>query len=122
MNGHKCNFRLYAAGMINKMDNKPKYDYLICYDIDCFHEWIADMIHVGNNTESQLEELICRKERKWVWNYGFISPYGLSQDFNVKTKGVEIDKSVTGHYDYLISYFLFYYFCFHYLDIICSMG
>ena len=34
MNGHKSDFRLYAAGKINKMDNKLLYDHLICHDID----------------------------------------------------------------------------------------
>ena len=50
MNGHKSDFRLYAAAMINKMDNKLIYDHLICHDIDYFHVCIVDMIHVGNNT------------------------------------------------------------------------
>ena len=55
MNGHKSDFRLYAAGRINKMDNKLLYDHLISHDIDYFHVCIVDMIHLGNNTESQLE-------------------------------------------------------------------
>ena len=38
------------------------------------------MIHVGNNAQSQLEELISRKERKWIWELGSITPYGLNQD------------------------------------------
>ena len=80
MNGHKSEFRLYAAGMINKMDNKLLYDHLICHDIDYFHLSIVDMIHVCNNTESQLDELLCRKERKWIWDLCSIYPYGLSQD------------------------------------------
>ena len=50
MNGHKSDFRLYAAGKINKMVNKLLYDHLICHDIDYFHVSIVDMIHVGNNT------------------------------------------------------------------------
>ena len=61
MNEHKSDFRLYAAGKINKMDNKLLYDHLICNDIDYFHVCIVDMIQVGNNTESQLEKLLSRK-------------------------------------------------------------
>ena len=80
MNGHKSDFRLYAAGKINKMDNKLLYDHLICHNIDYFHVSIVDMIHVGNNTESQLEELLSRKERKWIWDLCSITPYGLNQD------------------------------------------
>ena len=38
------------------------------------------MIHVGNNTESQLEEFISRKERKLIRDSGSITPYGLDQD------------------------------------------
>ena len=68
MNGNKSDFRLYAAGRINKMDSKLLYDHLICHYIDYFHVCIVDMIHVGNNTESQLEELLSRKERKWIWD------------------------------------------------------
>ena len=81
MNGHKSDFRLYAAGKINKMDNKLLLDHLICHNIDCFHVSIVDMIHVGNNTESQLDELLCRKERKWIRDLGSINPYGLNQDY-----------------------------------------
>ena len=33
MNGHKSDFRCYAAGKINRMDNKLLYDHLICHDI-----------------------------------------------------------------------------------------
>ena len=66
MNGHKRDFRLHAAGKINKMNKKLLCDRLICHNIDYFHVCIVDMIHVGNNTESQLEELLGRKERKWV--------------------------------------------------------
>ena len=80
MNGHKSDFRLYAAGRINKMDNKLLYDHLICHDIDYFHVSIVDMIHVGNNTGSQLDELLSRKERKWIWDSCSITPYGLNQD------------------------------------------
>ena len=80
MNGHKSDFRLYAAGKINKMDNKLQYDHLISHDIDYFHVCIVGMIHVGNNTESHLEELLSRKERKWIWDLGSMTPYGLSQD------------------------------------------
>ena len=80
MNGHKSDFRLYAAGNINKMDNKLLYDHLISHDIDYFHVSIVDMIHVGNNTDSQLDELLSRKERKWIWDLCSITPYGLNQD------------------------------------------
>ena len=80
MNGHKSDFRLYAAGKINKMDNKLLYDHLICHNIDYFHVSIVDMIQVGNNTESQLDELLSRKERKWIWDLCSITPYGLNQD------------------------------------------
>ena len=80
MNGHKSDFRLYDAGKINNMDNKLLYDHLICHDIDYFNVFIVDMIHVGNITESQLEELLSRKERKCIWDLGSITPYGLCQD------------------------------------------
>ena len=80
MNGHKSDFRLYAAGKINKMDNKLLYDHLICHNIDYFHVSIVDMIEVGNNTESQLDELLSRKERKWICDLCSITPYGLNQD------------------------------------------
>ena len=76
----KVTIRLYAAGMINKMDNKLLYDHLICHDTDYFHVSIVDMIHVGNNTESQLDELLSRKVRKWIWDLCSITPYGLNQD------------------------------------------
>ena len=39
----------------------------------------VDMIYVGNNTESQPNELLGRKERKWIWDLGSITPYGLNQ-------------------------------------------
>ena len=80
MNGHKSYFRLYAAGKINKMDNKLLCDHLTYHNIDYFHVSIVDMIHIGNNTESQLDELLSRKERKWIWDLGSITPYGLNQD------------------------------------------
>ena len=73
MNGHKSDFQLYAAGRINKMDNELLYDHLICHDIDYFHVCIN-----SSNTESQLEELLSRKDRKWIWDLGSIYPYGLS--------------------------------------------
>ena len=70
------------------------------------------MFHVGNNTESQFDELLSRKERKWIWDLCSITPYGLMMDdmarmmdITVKTKGVENVKSVIGNYDYLFSYF-----------------
>ena len=64
----------------NKMDNKLLYDHLICHNIDYFHVSIVDMIQVGNNTESQLDELLSRKERKWIWDLCSITPYGLNPD------------------------------------------
>ena len=65
-------------------------------------------IYVGNNAESQLAGLIGRKERKWIWDLRFITPYGLYQDdgFHCQNKGVESFTSSTGLYDYLFSYFL----------------
>ena len=80
MNGHKNDFRRYAAGRINKMDNKLLYDPLIYHSIGYFQVFIVDLIHLGNNTESQLEELLSRRERKWIWDLGSIAPYGLIQD------------------------------------------
>ena len=80
MNGHKSYFRLYAAGKINKMDNKLLYDHLISHDIDYFHVCIVDMIHVSNNTEFLLEELLGRKECKWINDLGSITPYDLNLD------------------------------------------
>ena len=80
LNGHKSDFRLYAAGRSNKMDNKLLYDHLICHNIDYFHVSIVEMIQVGNNTESQLDELLSRKERKWIWDLCSITPYVLNQD------------------------------------------
>ena len=38
------------------------------------------MIHIDNNTESQLDELLCRTERKWIWDLCSITPNGLSHD------------------------------------------
>ena len=38
-------------------------------------------------------------------------------DFTVKTKGIEIVKSVPGFHYYLFSYFLLYSYCFYYLTI-----
>ena len=64
MNGHKSDFRLYAAGKIKKMDKKLLCDHLICHNKITFMCVLYNMIHVGNNTESQLDELLSRKERK----------------------------------------------------------
>ena len=58
MNGHKNDFRRCTGVKTNKMDNKLLYDHLICHNTYYFHECILDMIHVGNNIESQLEELL----------------------------------------------------------------
>ena len=51
-------------GKINKIDNELLYDHLFCHNIDYILLCIVDMIHIGNNTESQLNELLRRKERK----------------------------------------------------------
>ena len=80
MNGHKSDFRLYATGKNNKKDNKLLYDHLIYDNIDYLHVCFVDMIHVDNNTESQLEELFSRKECKWILDLGSITSYGLNQD------------------------------------------
>ena len=61
MNGHKSDFRLYAAGKINEMDNKLLYDHLICHDIDYFHVSIVDMIHIGNNMNLNLMNTLAEK-------------------------------------------------------------
>ena len=56
------------------------------------------MIHVGSNTESQLEEILCKKERKWIWYSGSIITYGINKNdgsYCLK-KGVEIVRLVTG--------------------------
>ena len=52
----------------------------ICHYIDCLHLCIIDMIHVGNNTESQLEDLLSRRDSKCIWDLASIAPYGLNQD------------------------------------------
>ena len=62
------------------MDNTLLRDHLICHYIDYFHVSIVDMIHVGNNTESQLDELLSRTECKWIWELGSMTHYGLNQD------------------------------------------
>ena len=76
----KLHIEVHRASVMNKMDNKLLYDHLICHNIDYFHVSIVDMIQVGNNTESQLDELLSRKERKWIWDLSSITPYGLNQD------------------------------------------
>ena len=80
MNGHKSDFRLYAAGKIIKMNNKLLYDHLIHYGLDYFHVHIVDSVHVANNSRHYLHQLLNRKERIWIWNLGSITPYGLNQD------------------------------------------
>ena len=79
MNGHKSDFRLYAAGKINKLDNKILYDRLIYHDIQSFQICIVGLIRLDNNIEIQFEELLGRKERKWIWDLGSITPYSLGQ-------------------------------------------
>ena len=107
MDEHKSDFRLYAAGKTNKMDNKLLFDRLISHCIDFFHVCIVNMINVDNNTESQLEELLGRKERNWIWDLDSIIPmdYARMMHLTVKTKGVEMANSVPGLFDYSFSYF-----------------
>ena len=62
------------------MDNGLLCDHLICHDIDYIHVCIVDMIHVGNNTESHVEELLSKGERKLIWELRSITPYGLNWD------------------------------------------
>ena len=76
MNGHKVTSD-YAAGKINKISFYMMFESAMT---DYIHVCIVDMIHVGNNTESQLEELLSRKERKWIRELGSISNNGLCQD------------------------------------------
>ena len=99
--------RKSSSSVMDGLQRKRKniYYHLICHNIDYFHVSIVDMIRVGNNTESQLDELLSRKERKWIWDLCSITHYGLNQDDTVKTNGVENVKSVIGLYDYLFSYF-----------------
>ena len=112
MNGHKRDFRLYVAGKINKMNNKLLYDHFICHYIDCFHVSIVDMIQVGNNTESQLDELHSRKERKWIWDLCSITPNGLSQDDGYYCQNKRCRKKlsplsdITSIYSHIFSYIL----------------
>ena len=61
MNGHNGDFLIYPAGRINKMDNELLCDHLICHNIDYFHVCIVEMILVGNNTESQLDNYLAEK-------------------------------------------------------------
>ena len=49
-------------------------------NINYFNVCIVDMINAGNNTESQPEELLSKKERKLIWDVGSRTPYGLNQD------------------------------------------
>ena len=77
MNGHKSEFRFYADGKINKMENMFLYDQLIYHYMNCFQVCIVDLIRVGNNNEHQLIELLSRNERKLFWDLGSIIPYGL---------------------------------------------
>ncbi|KAJ8039742.1 hypothetical protein HOLleu_13841 [Holothuria leucospilota] len=80
MNGHKSDFRLYAAGKLSKMDNKLLYDHLIHHNLDYFHVYIVDYVHVANSSRQQLHQLLNRKERKWIWDLSSTAPYGLNQD------------------------------------------
>ena len=85
-NGHKSYFRLYAVGKINKMDNKLLYDHLIYHNIDYIQVCTVGLIPVDNNNEHQVEELLRRKEHKWIWDLGSITPYGLNQDYGFYCK------------------------------------
>ena len=80
MNGHKGDFRLFAAGKIKKIDNKLLYDHLIYHSIDYFQVCTVDLIRVDNNTEHQLEELLNRIEHKLIWDLGSMTPHSLWQD------------------------------------------
>ena len=124
MNGHKSYFRLDAAGKINKMDNKLLYDHLICHEIDYFHVSIVDMIRVGNNTESQLGELLSRQERKWIWVLCSITPYGLNQDDGYYCQNKRCRKRLV-RYRTLRLFILIFFFRFlllYYFIIFSSMG
>ena len=65
MNGHKSDFQLYATVKLKKIDDK----HLICHNIYHFQVGIVDLIHADNNNEHQLEELLSRKECKWISDY-----------------------------------------------------
>ena len=56
------------------MGNKLLYDHLIHHGIDHFHVFIVDMMHVEQQNEYQLEELLGRKEHKRIWDLGSITP------------------------------------------------
>ena len=67
----------------NNVDSKTTYfneNCCIIYIYIYMCVSIVDMIQVGNNTESQLDELLSRKELKWIWDLCSITPYGLNQD------------------------------------------
>ena len=50
------------------------------HNIDYFLMCVVDIIQVGNNNEHELEELLSRKECKWILDLGSITSYGLIQD------------------------------------------
>ena len=62
------------------MDSKLLYNHLINHNIDYFHVCIVDLINVGNNNEHQLEQLLNKKERRWILDLASITQYGLNQD------------------------------------------
>ena len=69
--------------------------------------WVLlDMIQVGNNTESQLDELLSRKERQMDLGFMFHNSLWPKPGWWIllsKQKDVENVKSVVGQYDYLFS-------------------
>ena len=62
MTGQKSDFRLCAAGKLNKMDCNILHDRLIPHYIDYFQICIVDFMPVCSNNEYQLDE------RKWIWS------------------------------------------------------
>ena len=97
-------------GKINRVDNSPLYYHLTYHYIDCFQVCILDMIHVDNNDEHQLEELLRRKDRKCIWDLGSIAQNGLSQDDEFYSQEKTVDFHI---FIYIIA--LLYYkavFCF----------
>ena len=63
LNGQKSGLCLYAAGKINKVDNKLLYDHLIYHNIHYIQVCIVDLVHIDNSNRQQVEELLYRKER-----------------------------------------------------------
>jgi hypothetical protein len=78
MNGHRSDFNLYKAGKSNKMDNKLLYDHLISHNMDHYNIRLVDQ--VISNEDSNLQQLLNRKEREWIWKLDSLSPNGLNMD------------------------------------------